>query len=174
MKNLGKFTTYAPDEPATSDAHHLQNSEGTDWYTISWDTERTAKNIYAGTDDSGQIIAVTDNGALFFPANMTAWEIPTEEAPADILTMGYNATIIDGTYSVDYAGLAEKQRQSLLADANTTISYWRTELMMDVISDDDKASLAKWMAYIKAVKALDLTGVTNEEGYKAIKWPEKL
>lgn len=173
MENLGKFTTYSPEEPATSSARHLQNSEGTDWYTISWDKERVAKNFYAGTDDSGKIIAVTDNGSMFFPANMTAWEIPKDEAPADILTMGYNATIIDGTYSVDYAGLAEKKRQGLLSEVNSTIADWRTELQLDVISDDDKVSLAKWIAYIKALKALGLNAIQSEEEYEGIAWPLK-
>lgn len=67
---------------------------------------------------------------------------------------------------------AESKRQELLTAANETIDDWRTELQLDVISDDDKASLVKWMAYIKALKALDLSNVTDEDSFESIEWPE--
>jgi|AGFT01.1.fsa_nt_gi Caudovirales tail fibre assembly protein. len=74
---------------------------------------------------------------------------------------------------IDWNARAESQRQNLLTAADDTIADWRTELQLDVISDDDKASLIKWMAYIKALKRLDLTSVTDEAGYNAIEWPDK-
>ncbi|EFU5244109.1 tail fiber assembly protein, partial [Salmonella enterica] len=43
---------------------------------------------------------------------------------------------------------------------------------LGIISDEDKACLVKWMTYIKALKALDLSDVKDEAGFKAIKWPE--
>lgn len=66
---------------------------------------------------------------------------------------------------------AESKRQELQTAANDTIADWRTELQLDTISDDDKASLVKWMAYIKALKALDLSSVTDETGFEGIDWP---
>lgn len=74
---------------------------------------------------------------------------------------------------IDWSQKAESQRQNLLTAADDTIADWRTELQLDVISEDDKASLIKWMAYIKALKALDFSGVMDEAGYKAIEWPDK-
>ncbi|PWI81188.1 hypothetical protein DEO48_05235 [Enterobacter sp. CGMCC 5087] len=65
--------------------------------------------------------------------------------------------------------MAESKRQELLTAANETVADWRTELQLDVISDDDKA---KWMAYIKALKAMDLSNVTDEDSYESIEWPE--
>ncbi|EAC0925713.1 tail fiber assembly protein [Salmonella enterica] len=47
---------------------------------------------------------------------------------------------------------------------------WRTELARGEISDDDKASLAKWMAYIRELKTLDLTGISDEATFTAIRW----
>ncbi len=59
----------------------------------------------------------------------------------------------------------------LLADANSTIADWRTELALE-ISDDDKDSLTKWMAYIRALKTLDLSGVKDcPIAFTAIRWP---
>ncbi|EAY7431598.1 tail fiber assembly protein, partial [Salmonella enterica] len=62
-------------------------------------------------------------------------------------------------------------RQKLLDGANSTIADWRTELALGEISDDDKASLTKWMAYIRALKTLDLTAVPDEATFIAIRWP---
>ncbi|EFB9700156.1 tail fiber assembly protein [Escherichia coli] len=72
---------------------------------------------------------------------------------------------------VDYSRLAEKKRQSLLNEAKDITSDWKTELELGTISDDDKARLTQWMAYIKAVKALDLSQVSDESSYNAIEWP---
>ncbi|MBJ3153180.1 tail fiber assembly protein, partial [Salmonella enterica subsp. enterica serovar Meleagridis] len=47
----------------------------------------------------------------------------------------------------------------------------RTELALGEISDDDKASLTKWMAYIRALKTLDLSDVKDEATFAAIRWP---
>ncbi|MEY5158749.1 tail fiber assembly protein, partial [Salmonella enterica subsp. enterica serovar Corvallis] len=67
---------------------------------------------------------------------------------------------------------AETTRQKLLDAANSTIADWRTELALGEISDDDKASLTKWMAYIRALKTLDLSGVKDAATFTAIRWPE--
>ncbi|WP_162264598.1 tail fiber assembly protein, partial [Salmonella enterica] len=61
--------------------------------------------------------------------------------------------------------------QKLLDAANSAIADWRTELALGEISDDDKASLTKWMAYIRELKSLDLTGVSDEATFTAIRWP---
>lgn len=50
---------------------------------------------------------------------------------------------------------AEQKKASLLAEAQSTISLWQTELQLGIISDDDKTSLISWMAYIKELQAVD-------------------
>lgn len=72
---------------------------------------------------------------------------------------------------VDYQAKAEVTRQKLLNDANITIADWRTELALGEISDDDKATLTKWMAYLRELKTLDLTDVSDEAAFTAIRWP---
>ncbi|EFK5232530.1 tail fiber assembly protein, partial [Escherichia coli] len=61
----------------------------------------------------------------------------------------------------------------LLNEAKDITSDWKTELELGTISDDDKARLTQWMAYIKAVKALDLNQVSDESSFDLIQWPEK-
>lgn len=62
---------------------------------------------------------------------------------------------------------AEQQQAALLAEAQTTISLWQTELQLGIISDEDKASLITWMKYIKAVQAVDTSKAPD------INWPDK-
>lgn len=62
---------------------------------------------------------------------------------------------------------ADKQKAALLVEAQETISFWQTELQLDIISDEDKASLIAWMQYIKAVQAVDTSKAPD------IIWPEK-
>ncbi|HEY3984869.1 tail fiber assembly protein [Cedecea sp.] len=62
---------------------------------------------------------------------------------------------------------AEQQKSALLAEAQTTISLWQTELQLGIISDEDKASLIAWMKYIKAVQAVDTSKAPD------ITWPDK-
>ncbi|KNA29588.1 tail assembly protein [Pantoea ananatis] len=62
---------------------------------------------------------------------------------------------------------AEQQKTALLSEGQATISLWQTELQLDIISDEDKASLIAWMKYIKAVQAVD-TSIAPD-----ITWPDK-
>lgn len=72
---------------------------------------------------------------------------------------------------VDYAGKAEAKRQNLLSVANEIINDWRTELQLDVISDEDKANLILWMAYIKELKSLTFDDINSQEDFEAVNWP---
>lgn len=62
---------------------------------------------------------------------------------------------------------ADKQKSALLAEAQSTISLWQTELQLGIISDDDKASLIAWMKYIQALNAVDVSTAPD------IEWPVK-
>lgn len=62
---------------------------------------------------------------------------------------------------------AEQQKSVLLAEAQSTISLWQTELQLGIISDDDKASLIAWMKYIQALNAVDTSTAPD------IEWPVK-
>lgn len=62
---------------------------------------------------------------------------------------------------------AEQQKSALLAEAQSTISLWQTELQLGIISDDDKASLITWMKYIQALNAVDTSTAPD------IEWPVK-
>ncbi|MBV4412891.1 tail fiber assembly protein [Enterobacteriaceae bacterium YMB-R22] len=62
---------------------------------------------------------------------------------------------------------AEQERAALLAEAQSTISLWQTELQLGIISDDNKASLIAWITYIQALQAVDISTAPD------IDWPVK-
>lgn len=62
---------------------------------------------------------------------------------------------------------AEQKKASLLAEAQSTISLWQTELQLGILSDDDKVSLIAWVKYIQALNAVDTSAAPD------IEWPVK-
>lgn len=62
---------------------------------------------------------------------------------------------------------AEQKKSALLAEAQSTISLWQTELQIGIISVNDKASLIKWVKYIQALNAVDTSTAPD------IVWPVK-
>ncbi|EGH8648344.1 tail fiber assembly protein, partial [Escherichia coli] len=50
---------------------------------------------------------------------------------------------------------------------------WKTELKLDMISDENKLKLTRWMAYIRQLKEMHFNDIASEGHYQAIPWPEK-
>ncbi|ALB70545.1 tail fiber assembly protein [Cronobacter muytjensii] len=75
--------------------------------------------------------------------------------------------------TIDWRAQAEARRQMLLSQAHSVTSDWRVELMLGALPEADKASLSRWMEYIRKVKALSFTCVSDEQGFKTITWPAK-
>lgn len=64
------------------------------------------------------------------------------------------------------AKAAKQKKAAFLSDAYSVIGLWQTELQLGVISDEDKASLLVWLAYIKELQGIDPDAAPN------INWPE--
>lgn len=62
---------------------------------------------------------------------------------------------------------AKQKKAVYLAEAQSTISLWQTDLQLGIISDDDKTSLISWMKYIQALNAVDTSTAPD------IEWPVK-
>lgn len=162
-------------------AYFLESEDGQDWYECqSLFSDDTAKIMY---DPEGVIWGVVNQPvpqrgntyavSMLWPVNMSVAEIDAADCPDDCRGDG-SWLYRDGKVlpvPVDYQAKAETTRQKLLDAANSAIADWRTELALGEISDDDKASLTKWMAYIRELKSLDLTGVSDEATFTAIRWP---
>ncbi len=162
-------------------AYFLESEDGQDWYECqSLFSDDTAKIMY---DPKGVIWGVVNNPvpqrgntyavSMLWPVNMSVAEIDAADCPDDCRGDG-SWLYRDGKVlpvPVDYQAKAETTRQKLLDAANSAIADWRTELALGEISDDDKASLTKWMAYIRELKSLVLIGISDEATFNKIQWP---
>ncbi|EBZ4174969.1 tail fiber assembly protein [Salmonella enterica subsp. enterica serovar Enteritidis] len=162
-------------------AYFLESDDGQDWYECqSLFSDDTAKIMY---DHEGVIWGVvnkpvpqrgnTYSVSMLWPVNMSVAEIDAADCPDDCRGDG-SWLYRDGKVlpvPVDYQAKAETTRQKLLNDADNAIKDWRTELTLGIISDENKATLIMWMNYINDLKSLDLTGVSDEATFTAIRWP---
>ncbi|OAG95484.1 phage tail protein [Salmonella enterica subsp. enterica serovar Nottingham] len=162
-------------------AYFLESDDGQDWYECqSLFSDDTAKIMY---DHEGVIWGVvnkpvpqrgnTYSVSMLWPVNMSVAEIDAADCPDDCRGDG-SWLYRDGKVlpvPVDYQAKAETTRQKLLNDADNAIKDWRTELTLGIISDENKATLILWMNYINVLKSLDLTGVSDEATFTAIRWP---
>lgn len=169
MKNLGFFTRYEPEIPPYPGAMYLKNESDVDWYSIAWDSERIAGNIYLATDNSGRVCSVTNDASELCPLNLTVWEMPLSEAPADILESGYGATIIDGVLTglrpvAEQRAAAEKNR--LLATASDAIAPLQDAVELEIATDKEIAQLGAWKKYRVMLNRVDTSTAPD------IEWPE--
>ncbi|EKM5066606.1 tail fiber assembly protein [Cronobacter turicensis] len=95
------------------------------------------------------------------------------QAAGKVISPDENGQPILTEQFIDWQACAESARSALLTEANSITSDWRIELMLGVLPDADKASLSRWMEYIRKVKALSFTCVSDEQSFKAITWPVK-
>lgn len=75
---------------------------------------------------------------------------------------------------VDYQVKVEEMWKKLFNDVDNRIRDWCIELMLGIISDENKVVLILWMNYINMFKLLDISNVIIEVKYKVIKWLEVL
>lgn len=60
---------------------------------------------------------------------------------------------------------AEAQKQHLIAEASQKTQIWQTQLLLGIITEEDKASLKEWMLYIQKIQAVYTSAVAD------IDWP---
>ncbi|ELV3371565.1 TPA: tail fiber assembly protein [Klebsiella pneumoniae] len=167
MKYIGYFKLYVPDNPEVIGASYIMNEFGEDWYTIAHDHERTKNKYYAATDADGNIMCITDDGESFFPKEFSAWEIDKKEAPDNILVEGYDATIIDGVYTVNYVKAAETKKNALLSEASIEIAPLQDAVDLEIATEKEVSLLTEWKKYRVLLNRIDSSQAPE------ITWPTK-
>lgn len=119
--------------------------------------DHRGKKVYS--IHSGAAIVVSDLGD--YPEGSTQL---APGSPYDIWNGTAWVTDTDKEHAADVEA-AEQRKTALIEEARATISIWQTELQLGVISNEDKASLINWLAYIRALQAL-VTNVAPD-----ISWP---
>ncbi len=112
------------------------------------------------------------DGFISFTASPDDIESHGGEIYSDCISGKYGDIGSFAPENVDYSIEAENRQRALLIEANNKIKDWRTELELGVISDDDRKLLIRWMSYIKDIKALDLTSISDKASFEKLAWPE--
>lgn len=191
MLNLGPFTLYTPVVPAYDEKSSiedetrqhalkietllkngiafLQADAETDWYASQAQfASDTLKVVY---DASGIICSSDTDASRLWPLNLSVAEIPEADVPegftVDRKWMYSGGKIIARVYTgPELVSHAENTRTNLITAARETMNEWQNDLALGDISDADKALLATWNTYVKALKALDVSKAPD------ITWPD--
>lgn len=126
---------------------------------IAWEyvADHRGETVYS--TETGEAVIISAPGD--YPEGTTTLEPST---PYDTWSGNEWVTDTEAQHAADVEA-AEQQKAALLAEAQTTISLWQTELQLDIISDEDKASLISWLTYIKQLKGVDTSMAPD------ISWP---
>ncbi|WP_141011917.1 tail fiber assembly protein, partial [Escherichia coli] len=50
---------------------------------------------------------------------------------------------------------------------------WEEDLLLGLISDEDREKLKAYRIYAKSLQAMDFSAITDKATYNAINWPER-
>ncbi|MCZ5622843.1 tail fiber assembly protein [Escherichia coli] len=127
----------------------------------------TLKVIYVET---GEVVWVGKDITSICPENKSVIELPDITANRRITAPGYWFYRND-EFVFDYKLKAEDERDALLKQVSIMTSDWEKDLLLGLISDEDKEKLKAWRMYAKSLQALDFSTITDKTSYRAIEWP---
>ncbi|MCS1308508.1 tail fiber assembly protein, partial [Escherichia coli] len=56
-------------------------------------------------------------------------------------------------------------------DVSRLTAEWEKDLLLGLISDEDREKLKAWRIYAKSLQAMDFNIITDKTSYNAIEWP---
>ncbi|MEZ2928284.1 tail fiber assembly protein, partial [Escherichia coli] len=71
----------------------------------------------------------------------------------------------------DYKLKAEDERDALLKQVSIMTSEWEKDLLLGLISDEDREKLKAYRIYAKSLQTMDFSPITDKASYNAIEWP---
>ncbi|ELO4939314.1 tail fiber assembly protein [Escherichia coli] len=146
----------------------LFSEDGKNWYEeLKNFASDTIKMVYTG---DGRVVWVGKDVTGIEPRNASVIEIPDITANRRITAPGYWFYRND-EFVFDYKLKAEDERDTLLQQASIMTSEWEKDLMLGLISDEDREKLKAWRIYAKSLQAMDLSTITDKTLYNAIEWP---
>lgn len=154
---LVNLQRYVPDELFSGDGvQYFIDATGKDWFKSL--PEFTKKYSLAIENDTGVIRSISEDTSRLYPLGLTVVDVDNLPEGCDI----FGGWVFDGERIVpriytpeEIRAQAEAKKERLIAEANKKTQAWQTQLMLGMISDEDKKSLIAWMAYVQNVQAID-------------------
>ncbi|WP_407904889.1 tail fiber assembly protein [Escherichia coli] len=163
--------------PKTAEQYQMTKQHGITWLFSeddkNWYEELknfasdTIKIVYTG---DGRVVWVGKDVTGIEPRNASVIEVPDITANRRITAPGF-WFYRDGSFIFDYKLKAEDERDALLQQASIMTSEWEKDLLLGLISDEDKEKLKAYRIYAKSLQAMDFSTITDKTSYNAIEWP---
>ncbi|HBA7111270.1 TPA: tail fiber assembly protein, partial [Escherichia coli] len=128
----------------------------------------TIKMVYTG---DGRVVWVGKDVTGIEPRNASVIEVPDITANRRITAPGYWFYRND-EFVFDYKLKAEDERDALLKQVSIMTSEWEKDLLLGLISDEDREKLKACRIYTKTLREMTFSQVTDKASYAAIVWPE--
>lgn len=144
--------TVPPPAEADSVALYLNGS----WQVIA---DHRGETVYSVNDGSAVLISAPGE----YPADTT----PLKPATAWDKWDGEKWVTDTDAQRDAVMSKAASEKSAMISEANSVTQAWQTQLLLGIITEEDKASLTAWMKYIQAVQAVNATDAPD------IIWPQK-
>ncbi|EMZ7978467.1 tail fiber assembly protein [Escherichia coli] len=150
------------------DVTWLFSEDDKNWYEeLKNFASDTIKIAYTG---DGRVVWVGKDVTGIEPRNTSVIEVPDITANRRITAPGY-WFYRDDKFVFDYKLKAEDERDALLAQVSIRTSEWEKDLLLGLISDEDRERLKAYRIYAKSLQAMDFNIITDKTSYNAIEWP---
>ncbi|MEB7738442.1 tail fiber assembly protein [Escherichia coli] len=150
------------------DVTWLFSEDGRNWYeelkNFAGDTIKVA---YAA---DGRVVWVGKDVTGLAPRNASVIEVPDITANRRITVPGY-WFYRDDKFVFDYRLKAEDERDARLKQVSILTREREKDLLLGLISDEDREKLKAWRIYAKSLQAMDFSAITGKASYTAIEWP---
>ena len=163
--------------PKTAEQYRMTKQYGVTWLFSeddkNWYEEQknfasdTIKMVYSG---DGRVLWVGKDVTGIEPRNASVIEVPDITANRRITEPGY-WFYRDDKFVFDYKLKAEDERDALLKQVSIMTSEWEKDLLLGLISDEDREKLKAYRIYAKSLQAMDFNIITDKTSYNAIEWP---
>ncbi|ENF3191539.1 tail fiber assembly protein, partial [Escherichia coli] len=146
----------------------LFSEDGKNWYEEQKNfASDTIKIVYTG---DGRVVWVGKDVTGIEPRNASVIEVPDITANRRITAPGYWFYRND-EFVFDYKLKAEDERDALLKQVSIMTSEWEKDLLLGLISDEDREKLKAYRIYAKSLQTMDFSPITDKASYNAIEWP---
>ncbi len=146
----------------------LFSEDGKNWYeeqkNFASDTIKVAYN------ERGRVVWVGKDVTGIEPTNVSIIELPDITTNRRITAPGYWFYRND-EFVFDYKLKAEDERDALLQRVSIMTSEWEKDLLLGLISDEDREKLKAYRIYAKSLQAMDFSPIADKTSYNAIEWP---
>lgn len=152
------------------DVTWLFSEDDKNWYEEQKNfASDTIKMVYTG---DGRVVWVGKDVTGIEPRNASVIEVPDITANRRITVPGYWFHRND-KFVFDYKLKAEDERDALLKQVSIMTSEWEKDLLLGLISDEDRGKLKAYRIYAKSLQAMDFSAITDKPTYNNISWPEQ-